>query len=68
MTELSGWSSMAVRRKLKAQLVVIGKRTRQNPTRQAEMAIQRYIETMAEDPEIAADLDELKKSALAEPA
>jgi predicted DNA-binding protein len=55
-----GWSSVAIRRELKEQLRVIGKRTRQTPTRQVEMAVKRYVDTMAEDPEIAKELDQLE--------
>jgi hypothetical protein len=42
--------------------------TRQNPTRQVEIAVQRYIESMAEEPEIAEALDKLDKSRLASDA
>lgn len=68
MADLSGWSSIAIRRRLKAQLSVIEARTRQNPTRQVEMAVRRYIETMAEEPEIAEALQELEKPVPAQPA
>lgn len=68
MVDLNGWSTVAIRKRLKHKLGLIQKRTRQNPTRQVEMAVERYIETMAEDPEIAQDLQTGDKPVMAKPA
>jgi predicted transcriptional regulator len=55
-----GWSSVAIRRELKEKLRIIGRHVRLTPTRQVEQAITQYIEVMAEEPEIAAELDRIE--------